>query len=65
MRFVGAGAGGPEQAHHPAHEIEPTVTDPLGLGDDGGDRAAARRAMDRVQPLGTVRTVYRLVGATK
>jgi len=60
----GADAGGLEQARHPAHEIEPVPTveleiaDPLGLGEDDGDQAAERRAMDRVQQLGTARTVY-------
>ncbi|MCW2397911.1 conjugal transfer protein TraG [Sphingobium sp. B2D3C] len=73
MRLAGGGdveegtdAGGLEQARHPAHEIEPTIViepeiaDPLGLGEDDGDQAAERRAMDRVQTLGTVRTVYGL-----
>ncbi len=66
----GADAGGLEQARHPAHEIEPTVTvepdiaDPLGLGEEDGDQAAERRAMDRVQQLGTARTVYGLDAAS-
>ena len=57
-------SGGLEQARHPAHEIEtavasePEVSDPLGLGEDDTDQAAERRAMDRVQALGTARTVY-------
>lgn len=65
----GADAGGLEQARHPAHEIEPAVVvepdvaDPLGLGEDDGDQAAERRAMDRVQALGTARTVYGLDAA--
>jgi type IV secretion system protein VirD4 len=60
----GADAGGLEQARHPAHEIEPAtmvepeIADPLGLGEDDGDQAAERRTMDRVQALGTARTVY-------
>jgi type IV secretion system protein VirD4 len=60
----GADTGGLEQARHPAHEIEPVVTaepdiaDPLGLGEDDGDQAAERRAMERVRALGTARTVY-------
>jgi type IV secretion system protein VirD4 len=66
----GADAGGLEQARHPAHEIEPIImvepeiADPLGLGEDDGDQAAERRAMDRVQALGTVRTVYGLDAAS-
>jgi type IV secretion system protein VirD4 len=76
MRLVGsaddegADAGGLEQARHPAHEIEPTIVvepelaDPLGLGEDDGDQAAERRAMDRVQALGTARTVYGLDAAS-
>jgi type IV secretion system protein VirD4 len=66
----GADAGGLEQARHPAHEIEPVVViepdlaDPLGLGEDDGDQAAERRAMDRVQALGTVRTVYAIDAAS-
>ncbi|QPI71973.1 conjugal transfer protein TraG [Sphingobium sp. Cam5-1] len=66
----GADAGGLEQARHPAHEIEPVVmvepeiADPLGLGEDDGDQAAERRAMDRVQALGTARTVYGLDAAS-
>ena len=65
-----ADAGGLEQARHPAHDIEPAVViepevaDPLGLGEDDGDQAAERRAMDRVQQLGTVRTVYGLDAAS-
>ncbi|QDX25250.1 conjugal transfer protein TraG [Sphingomonas suaedae] len=45
--------GGLEQARHPAQEIAPVATvdlaptDPLGLGDDEGDPAADKRAMDR------------------
>ncbi len=48
-----AEAGGLEQARHPAHEIEPAApvdlapADPLGLGEDEGDFAAEKRAMDR------------------
>jgi len=59
-----ADAGGLEQARHPAHELEPAIAvepeiaDPLGLGEDDADQAAERRAMDRVQGLGTARTVY-------
>ena len=66
----GADSGGLEQARHPAHEIEPTIivepemADPLGLGDDDGDQAAERRAMDRAQALGTARTVYGLDAAS-
>jgi len=62
----GADTGGLEQARHPAHEIqsvnvvEPEISDPLGLGEDDGDQAAERRAMDRVQSLGIARTVYGL-----
>jgi type IV secretion system protein VirD4 len=63
-------SGGLEQARHPTHEIEPApmaepeVTDPLGLGEDDGDQAAERRAMDRVEQLGTARTVYGLDAAS-
>lgn len=77
LRLVGgadndecADAGGLEQARHPAHEIEPTaivepeIADPLGLGEDDTDQAAERRAMDRVQQLGTARTVYGLDAAS-
>ncbi|MHA6767456.1 conjugal transfer protein TraG [Sphingobium ummariense] len=66
----GADAGGLEQARHPAHEIEPTIVaepeiaDPLGLGEDDTDQAAERRAMDRVQQLGTARAVYGLDAAS-
>lgn len=66
----GADAGGLEQARHPAHEIapavvaEPDIADPLGLGEDDGDQAAERCAMDRVQALGTARTVYGLDAAS-
>lgn len=66
----GADAGGFEQARHPAHEIEPMVVvepeiaDPLGLGEDDGDQAAERRAMDRVRALGVARTVYALDAAS-
>jgi type IV secretion system protein VirD4 len=65
-----ADSGGLEQARHPAHEIaqtpapEPEIADPLGLGEDDTDQAAERRAMDRVQQLGTVRTVYGLDAAS-
>ncbi|KER36123.1 conjugal transfer protein TraG [Sphingobium indicum] len=74
MRLVGSAdggdAGGLEQARHPAHEIEPAavveseIADPLGLGEDDGDQSAERRAMDRVQRLGTARTVYGLDAAS-
>lgn len=63
-------AGGREQARHPALEIEPAeiapkeTADPLGLTEDDGDQAAERNAMDRVQALGTARTVYGLDAAT-
>ncbi|WP_448659211.1 conjugal transfer protein TraG [Sphingomonas sp. CJ99] len=66
----GADAGGLEQARHPAHEIEPApvvepdIADPLGLGEDDTDQAAERRAMDRVQQLGTARAVYGLDAAS-
>jgi type IV secretion system protein VirD4 len=66
----GADTGGLEQARHPAHEIEPAlatepeIIDPLGLGEDDGDQAAERRAMDRVQALGAARTVYGLDAAS-
>lgn len=66
----GADSGGLEQVRHPAHEIEqpaapePEITDPLGLGEDDTDQAAERRAMDRVQQLGAVRTVYGLDAAS-
>jgi type IV secretion system protein VirD4 len=65
-----ADSGGLEQARHPAHEVEqaavrePEIADPLGLGEDDTDQAAERRAMDRVQQLGTVRTVYGLDAAS-
>jgi len=61
---AGHASGGLEQARHPAHEIdapateEPPTADPLGLGDDDGDSAADKRAMDQAQALGAVRTVY-------
>ncbi|SLK12270.1 conjugal transfer protein TraG [Novosphingobium mathurense] len=63
-------AGGREQARHPTIEIEPAeiaskeTADPLGLAEDDGDQAAERNAMDRVQALGTARTVYSLDAAT-
>lgn len=66
----GADTGGLEQARHPAHEIEPVappeleIADPLGLGEDDTDQAAERRAMDRVQQIGAVRTVYGLDAAS-
>ncbi|WP_296614674.1 conjugal transfer protein TraG [Sphingomonas sp.] len=66
----GSDTGGLEQARHPAHEIEPAiaiepeVADPLGLGEDDGDQAAERRAMDRVQALGAARTVYGIDAAS-
>nr|WP_294814750.1 conjugal transfer protein TraG [uncultured Sphingomonas sp.] len=56
-------AGGLEQARHPAHEIEPAArvdlapADPLGLGEDEGDMAAEKRAMDR-SALATAARVY-------
>lgn len=65
-----AETGGLEQARHPAHEIEPTSTpvpeiaDPLGLGEDDTDQAAECRTMNRVQALGTARTVYGLDAAS-
>lgn len=65
-----ADTGGLEQARHPAHEIEaavivePEITAVLGLDDDDGDGAAERRAMERVQALGTARTVYALDAAS-
>ena len=61
-----ASTGGMEQARHPAHEIEPAATpdtataDPLGLGDDDGDPANDKRAMDQARALGTARQVYAL-----
>jgi len=61
---------GLEQARLPAHEVEPAImvepeiADPLGLGDDDGDQAAERRAMDRAQQVGTARTVYGLDAAS-
>jgi type IV secretion system protein VirD4 len=63
-------AGHLEQARHPSHEIEvataanPEITDLLGLGEDDGDEAAERRAMDRAQGVGTARTVYALDAAS-
>ncbi|MCW6531306.1 conjugal transfer protein TraG [Sphingomonas sp. MMSM20] len=66
----GTGTGGLEQARHPAHEVEvqvpaePEIADPLGLGEDDGDQAAERRAMDRVQALGVTRTAYGLDAAS-
>ena len=38
----------------------PEIADPLGLGEDDTDQAAESRTMDRVQALGTARTVYGL-----
>ena len=66
-----ADAGGLEQARHPAHEIEPTpavepeITNPLGLGEDDGDQAAERRAMQRAQSLGTARATYGIDSASE
>ncbi|MES1983365.1 MAG: conjugal transfer protein TraG [Pseudomonadota bacterium] len=65
-----AETGGLEHARHPAQEIEPAVVvepeiaDPLGLGEEDGDHAAERQAMDRVQGLGTARTAYGLDAAS-
>lgn len=55
--------GGLEQARHPVHEIEFAApvdlapADPLGLGDDEGDMAAEKRALDR-SALATAGQVY-------
>lgn len=57
-------AGGLEQARQPDLELdqpiasEPVVADLLGLGDDDGDAAGDKRAMDQARALGTARTVY-------
>jgi type IV secretion system protein VirD4 len=64
-----ASSGGLEQARHPALEAdrpvepEPAVADPLGLGDDDGDPAGDKRAMDQAQALGAARTVYAIDAA--
>ena len=56
--------GGLEQVRHPGQEIDgplspdPVTTDLLGLGEDDGDLAADKRAMDQARALGTARTVY-------
>ena len=56
--------GGLEQAGEPGQETDrppvpdPITTDPLGLGNDDDDVASDKRALDRAQALGTVRTVY-------
>lgn len=61
--------GGLEQARHPGQEIDgplspdPVTTDPLGLGEDDGDLAADKRAMDQARALGTARTVYAIDAA--
>ncbi|MGN6620643.1 MAG: conjugal transfer protein TraG, partial [Sphingomonas sp.] len=66
----GIDADGREQTRHPGQEIEPViviepqVADPLGLGDDDGDQAAERRAMDRAQAAGPARTAYGLDAAS-
>jgi type IV secretion system protein VirD4 len=61
--------GGLEQAQQPGQEIDhpltpdPITADPLGLGDDDGDVAADRRAMDQARALGTARSVYAIDAA--
>jgi len=66
----GAGeAGGLEQARQPDLELDRPVesetvpADPLGLGDDDGDAAGDKRAMDQARALGTARTVYAIDAA--
>ncbi|MBY8823199.1 conjugal transfer protein TraG [Sphingomonas colocasiae] len=59
-----AGAGGLEQARHPAIEISPggdpapDIADPLGLGEDDGDAAAERHAIEQSRRMGAARSVY-------
>jgi len=66
----GGDTGGLEQARHPAQEIEllpvrePEPVDPLGLGEDDGDVAADKRAMDQARSLGAARTVYGMDAAS-
>ncbi len=63
-------AGGLEQARHPAQEIVAATpvdlapADPLGLGEDEGDAAADKRAMDQAT-AGTARRAYALDMADK
>ncbi|WHU02366.1 conjugal transfer protein TraG [Sphingomonas sp. NIBR02145] len=63
-------AGGLEQARHPAQEIVAAApvdlapADPLGLGEDEGDLAADKRAMDQAT-TGTARRAYALDMADK
>jgi type IV secretion system protein VirD4 len=63
-------AGGLEQARHPAQEIvagtpvDLAPADPLGLGEDEGDPAADKRAMDQAT-AGTARRAYALDMADK
>ena len=58
-------AGGLEQARHPAQEVVTAApiglapTDPLGLGEDDGDPAADKRAMDQAA-TGTAPRAYAL-----
>jgi type IV secretion system protein VirD4 len=64
-----ASSGGLEQARHPGLETDkpadpaPAIADPLGLGDDDGDLAADKRAMDQAQALRAARTVYAIDAA--
>jgi len=57
-------AGGLEQARQPAQAmeraqpVEAATPDPLGLGEDEGDVAADRRAMDQAVSSGAARRVY-------
>ena len=62
--------GGLEQVRHPAHEVEQATAvdlspaDALGLGDDEGDTAADKRAMDQARSLAASRTVYAIDSAS-
>lgn len=62
--------GGLEQARQPDLELgqaavpEPIPADPLGLGEDDGDAAGDKHAMDHARALGTARTVYAIDSAS-
>ncbi|WCM26286.1 conjugal transfer protein TraG [Sphingomonas sp. QA11] len=66
----GEEAGGLEQARHPTQElvaatpVDLAPADPLGLGEDEGDPAADKRAMDQAT-VGTARRAYALDMADK
>jgi type IV secretion system protein VirD4 len=64
-----SGAAALEHAREPAIEVDQAVesvavaTDPIGLGEDDGDTAGDKRAMDQARSLGTARTVYAIDAA--